>query len=129
MLGWRRLLCQTRLEGFPREVAAGSELLEFDDKHVLLRPRSHSFVTDQLLGQLTKAFKEITGSPFTVEFSSQECTSDAPSISKLERAEKARAQKALVEAFRSDPFVQKCLQMFDATLDETSVRVVQDKGK
>jgi len=116
------------LEGFPREVACGSELLEFDDKHVLLRSRSSSFVTGQLLGQLTKALSEAVGSPFAVAFSSGECTSDAASISKLERVEKSRARRALVEAFRSDPFVQKCLQMFDATLDETSVRITQEKG-
>lgn len=129
LLGWRRLLCQTCLEGFPREVASGSELLAFDDKHVSLRPRSRSFVTEELIGQLAKAFRDVTGSPFTVTFASGECTSKATSISKLERVEKLRAQKALIEAFRSDPFVQKCLQMFDATLDETSVRIAQEKGK
>lgn len=129
LLGWRRLLCQTCLEGFPREVASGSELLAFDDKHVSLRPRSRSFVTKELIGQLTKAIRDVTGSPFTVTFASGECTGEATSISKLERAEKLRAQKALIEAFRSDPFVQKCLQMFDATLDEASVRIAQEKGK
>lgn len=117
------------MEGFPREVASGSELLAFDDKHVSLRPRSRSFVTEELIGQLTKAIRDVTGSPFTVTFASGECTSEATSISKLERAEKLRAQKALIEAFRSDPFVQKCLQMFDATLDEASVRIAQEKGK
>lgn len=86
-------------------------------------------MTEELIGQLTKAIRDVTGSPFTVTFASGECTSEATSISKLERAEKLRAQKALIEAFRSDPFVQKCLQMFDATLDEASVRIAQEKGK
>lgn len=129
LLGWRRILCQSHLEGFAREVAASSELLELDDKHVLLRPRSSSFVTESLVLQFSKAISDALGHPFVVEFAPDECAPDAESVSKLEAMERVRARKALIEAFRRDPFVQKCLETLNATLDEESVRAVETTEK
>lgn len=129
LLGWRKKLCQTNLEGFVREVVASSELLEIDDKHVLLRPRSHAFVSESLTTSVSKAFTKAVGHDFTVTFDAEECAPDAPSVSRLEQAERIRAQRALVAAFRSDPFVKKILETFDAVLDESTVRTVETKEK
>ena len=35
--------------------------------------------------------------------------------------------QAMIEAFKSDPFVQKCLEVFNGTIDETSIEPIQTK--
>ncbi len=129
LLGWREKLCQTHLKGYVRELVASSELLETDEKHVLLRPRSQALINESLVLEVTKAFTEALGAPFTVAFTSDECADDVQSISRLENLERLKAQRALVDAFRSDPFVQEVLETLHATLDESSVRVVETTEK
>ena len=129
LLGWREKLCQTHLEGYVRELVASSELLEIDEKHVLLRPRSQALLNEGLVLEVTKAFTEALGAPFAVTFTSDECADEVQSISRLENLERLQAQRALVDAFRSDPFVQKVLETLNATLDESSVRVVETTEK
>jgi len=93
---------------------------------VLLRARSRSFVNAEFEQLVSQAVSRAAGHDVAVRFAEGECSAEAASVAKLIASERAKAQKALVEAFRSDPFVQKCLETFNATLDEASVRSVDE---
>lgn len=116
-------MCASGLTALPREVAAGSVVLELDDNHVLLRPRSRMLVTPDVVHLIEAAMKRLKGEAFEVKFDATEHDGkSAPTLSLWEESERRAARLAMIEAFKSDPFVQECLRVLDAELDETSVR-------
>ena len=121
LLNWRKLVCGAGLEGFVREVAVASEIVELDDKHVLLRPQSQGLINEEVIGEIAGAVSKSSGVDFEVRFTKDECSPRAVTVSKLEARERHEARLAMIEAFRSDPFVQKCLKTLNATLIESSV--------
>lgn len=121
LLNWRKSVCGSKLEGFVREVAVASEIVELDDRHILLRPQSQNLINEAIIAEIAGAVSEAKGSAFEVRFTADECSRDAVTVSKLEARERYEARRAMIEAFRSDPFVQKCLKTLNATLIESSV--------
>lgn len=118
---WRKLVCASGLKGLEREIVVGSELVEFDEAHALLRPLSLMLVNEEAKRTVQRALEQAAGHEFRVLFTHDERAEDAVSISLIEEAERRAARLALIEAFKSDPFVQQCLTALDGTLDETSV--------
>lgn len=129
LLDWRALVRQAALEGLLREVAAESEVVEFKETGVLLRPASLLIATGLVAQQMSEAITRAVGHPFAVRFDAHECAKGAANFAQLEHQERESAQRALVEAFRSDPFVQECLNTLHATLDESSVRPLTELEK
>ncbi len=123
LLNWRKLVCASALKGLPREIAAGSEVIELTDNHVLLSPLSHLLVNQEITGAVTQAIEHAVGHKFEVKFTPTERAKDAVTLSLLEEAERRAARIAMIEAFKSDPFVQECLKAFEAEVDETSVKL------
>lgn len=124
---WRKLVCASALKGLPREVAAGSEVVELDERRVLLRPLTQTLVTPEIRATLSAALTHAAGRPFEVAFTPEERGKDAVTLSLVEESERRAARLALIDAFKSDPFVQKCLEVFNATVDETSVVEIDTK--
>lgn len=118
---WRKRVCASALKGLPRELAASSEVVELTDDHVLLRPLTHTLINAEIVATISAALTQVAGHAFEVRFSSEDRDKDAVTLSLLEEAERRAARVAMIEAFKSDPFVQKCLRMFNAVVDETSV--------
>ena len=69
---WRKLVCASGLTALPREVAAGSVVLELTDDHVLLRPRSRMLLTPDVVHLIEGAMKRLKGESFQVKFDAQE---------------------------------------------------------
>lgn len=113
------------LVGPKRMLATTSEVLELDDAHVLLRAPSAAIASKTAIDDLAQAI-DPKGS-FKIQVAQGVIDPTAVTIAHLEEKEKREARKALVQAFRSDPFVQKCLETLDATLIESSVHEVNEK--
>ncbi len=124
LLNWRKLVCSSGLKGLLREIAAGSEVLELSDAEVVLRPLSHSLIDHDVISQIAKAVSRVTGHAMEVRFTEETRSATAATVSLLEESERRAARIAMIDAFRSDPFVQKCVELFNGTLDETSVRAM-----
>lgn len=126
LLNWRRLLCQTQLQGLAREIASSSELVRLSDREVVLRPITHSLVTQKTKQEIQNAIVAIKGSGFHVNFASEEKSPQSTTVSLLEEAERRAARIAMIDAFKSDPFVQQCVNVFNGTIDEASVRLLTE---
>lgn len=116
-------MCASGLTALPREVAAGSVVLELNDDQVLLRVRSRTLLTPEVVHLIESALRRLKGEHFQVKFDAHE--HDGKSVVTLslwEESERRAARAAMIEAFKSDPFVQECLRVLDGELDETSVR-------
>ncbi len=117
------------MQGLIREIAASSEVLEVTDDHVMLRPAAQTLVSAEIVQMIEEAVSKGAGRPMQVRFTKDERAKDAVTLSLIEEAERRAARRAMIEAFKSDPFVQKCLEVFNATIDETSVEPNQEKAK
>ena len=126
---WRKLVCASGMQGLIREIAASSEVLEISDDHVLLRPATHTLVPHETVQMIEEALAKGAGHPMAVRFTKDEKVDNAVTLSVVEESERRAARLAMIEAFKSDPFVQKCLEVFNGTVDETSVEPNQEKGK
>lgn len=65
-------MCASGLTALPREVAAGSVVLELTDDHVLLRARSRMLLTPDVVHLIEAAMKRLKGEHFQVKFDEQE---------------------------------------------------------
>lgn len=116
-------MCACGLTALPREVAAGCVVLELDDRHVKLCARSRTLLTPEVVHVIESALKRIRGAEFVLEFDDTEHDGKTePTLSLWEESERRAARAAIIEAFKSDPFVQECLRVLEGELDETSIR-------
>ena len=61
-----------------------------------------------------------------MHFAPRERSQDEPSVSLLVETERRKARLAMITAFKSDPFVQKCVQLLQAKVIDASVRDMTD---
>lgn len=122
MLNWRDLLCRSTLSGLAREVASGSAVDELDEQHVLLAPASAGLVSEAVVKEIRDAVSAAAGHDFAVRFAGREKTAAELTVTKVIETEKLKARRAIVEAFKSDPFVQECVRQLGGEVVETSVR-------
>ncbi len=116
------MLREMMLSGLPRQIAAGSEVVELDESHVLLRPQTYLTITDECKAQIQSALVALKGHAFELAFTGDVRAEDAPCVLLLEEAEKRAARLAMIDAFKSDPIVQECVRILCAEVDETSIR-------
>ena len=111
-----------RLSGMVRELAQHCELAQSGEGGFLLRLSSthkHLFnaaLKDKLQNELQGHF----GRPVRVNVEIGEVASSTPA--QKNRAEQAVRHKQAVAALEQDGFVQNVIDMFDATLNEASVK-------
>ncbi|MGN1209603.1 MAG: hypothetical protein ACI4SV_04815, partial [Duodenibacillus sp.] len=91
---WRKLVCASGLKGLEREIVVGSELVEFDETHVLLRPLSLMLLTEEAKRTVQRAISQAAGREFRVLFTQDERSEEAVSISLIEEAERRAARLA-----------------------------------
>ena len=123
LLNWRELLCRTDLDGLARQVVAGCAVDELDDVHAVLAPASKDLISDSLVKTIREALERVTGHDFAVTFS-RERREDELTVARVIDTEKLKARRAIVDAFKSDPFVQECVRTLGGEVIETSVRPV-----
>lgn len=122
LLNWREWLCKTTLSGLAREVAAGSAVDELDGTHVTLAPASMGLVSEAVVSEIRAALEKGLGHAFEVRFSGRERREDEVTVTQVVETERLMARRAMVEAFKSDPFVQECVRRLGAEVTDTSVR-------
>ena len=95
---------------------------ELDDKHVLLAPASSGLVSEAVVKEIREAISDAKGHDFAVHFAGREKADAELTVTKVIETEKLKARRAIVEAFKSDPFVQECVRQLGGEVVETSVR-------
>ena len=95
---------------------------ELDDKHVLLAPASSGLVSEAVVKEIREAISDAKGHDFAVHFAGREKAEAELTVTKVIETEKLKARRAIVEAFKSDPFVQECVRQLGGEVVETSVR-------
>lgn len=102
-----------------RNIAASSQVLALTESFVRLRVVVGAFATEGNRRLLEQRLSRYFGTDFHVEFEIGEQT--AETVSDAEQSEREAARRALIEGLRSDPLVQKVVQLFHGTIDESSV--------
>jgi DNA polymerase-3 subunit gamma/tau len=121
-LDWRRLIDDMRLNGMVRELAQHCELARADEGALQLRLTSthrHLFnpvLKDKLQSELQGHF----GRPVRVNVEIGDVAGATPA--QESRAEQAVRHEQAVAALEQDGFVQNVIDMFDATLNESSIK-------
>ena len=87
-------------------------------------PAAASLVSEAVVKTLREALTKAAGHDFAVHFAARERRDDELTVTKVVETEKLKARRAMVEAFKSDPFVQKCVQKIGSEVIETSVRLL-----
>jgi DNA polymerase-3 subunit gamma/tau len=121
-LDWRRLIEDMGLSGMVRELAQHCELLRVDESALQLRLSSthrqlfNPALKDKLQSELQGHF----GRPVRVNVDIGDVAGATPA--QENRAEQAVRHEQAVAALEQDGFVQNVIDMFDATLNESSIK-------
>lgn len=121
LLNWRNLVCHCTLEGPERGLAYTSEVVSLTDTHVVLQLSSRALMSPQAKQRLAEVLSEQKGHSFTVEIAATETKGMPKSILRLTAQERRAKHKEQVAQFRRNPFVQKCAEFFDGSIDDDSV--------
>ncbi len=122
---WHQILGAVKLGGMARELAQHCQLLSVDGarivlclapvhRHLLMRPAQEKL--QQVLG-------EYFGRPLQLAIELQDVAGETPAAT-AQRHRQERQQRA-VEAVEQDDFVREVIEVFDATLIESSIKPVQ----
>jgi DNA polymerase-3 subunit gamma/tau len=122
---WHDLVARLALSGLPRQLAQHCELVEMGESQVTLRlPPAHKSLLNTKAPQekLQEALQAQLGRPVKLNFVFGEAEGETPaaraSNEKRERQEKA------VAAIEGDPFVRDVMDIFDANIDESTIKPV-----
>ena len=120
---WHELIQRRKLGGMVRELAQHCELVQVTDEVVQLRlPHAHrallinSGPKDKLQAELQAHY----GKPLKLRVEIGETRTETPA-QRRNRQQRSRHERA-VEALEQDPFVRDVIDMFDATLSESSIK-------
>ncbi|GAB4173604.1 MAG: DNA polymerase III subunit gamma/tau [Rhodocyclaceae bacterium] len=124
--GWHDLVERLKLGGLVRELARNCELVELagDALRLRLAPEHRSLLINEatrekLRAQLAAHF----GRPLDLRIELAEPNGDTPA-SRSSRQRRERQAKAL-EALEQDGFVREVIEVFDATLAESTVKPIE----
>ena len=107
-------------------LAMQSQVLKLEENRVQLRLNVAALATESNRRLLAHKLSDYFGRPFRVEF--EVGSLDAGStVADAKRGEKAKAHAELVERFKNDPLVKEVLRVFGGTIDEDSIRPLEDE--
>jgi DNA polymerase-3 subunit gamma/tau len=120
--GWHALVERLPLTGMVRQLAQHCELARQDDAQIALRlAPTHKFLMahqDKLLAELAKHY----GRALKLEILLADTEGETPK----ERADnvKRERQERAIAAIESDPFVREACDLFDASIDESTIKPI-----
>ena len=123
-LDWRSIIAGARLTGPLRNLAASAQVLELTRTHVKLRLRVAAFATETGRELLSRALSSYFGSHCMVEFEVGDVSEGT--VADQEESEREEARKALIDGFRNDPFVKQVQALFHGTIDDATVKAIED---
>ena len=122
---WHRLVTSLSLSGLPRQLAQNCELAELGESQVTLRlPPAHKSLLNTKIPQdkLQAELQQHLGRPVRLVILVADPENETPAErSKAERRE--RHEKA-VAAIEGDAFVRDVIDLFDASIDESTIKPI-----
>jgi DNA polymerase-3 subunit gamma/tau len=122
---WHALVARLPLSGLPRQLAQHCELVEMNEGAVKLRlPPAHKSLLNTKAPQdkLQEALQAHLGRPVKVNIVLGNAESETPA--ERNRNEKRERQEKAVAAIEGDPFVRDVMDIFDASIDESTIKPV-----
>jgi DNA polymerase-3 subunit gamma/tau len=122
---WHAMVGRLPLSGLPRQLAQHCELAEMGEGAVLLRlPPAHKSLLNTKVPQdkLQEVLQAHLGRPVKVSIVLTEVAGVTPA--ERNRSEKRERQEKAVAAIESDPFVRDVMDIFDASIDESTIKPV-----
>jgi len=122
---WHELLAALKPSGMARELAQHCELRELAAGRIQLQlaPRHRHLLMRAAQDKLQQALVEHFAMPMQLSIAVAEGSGDTPAAA-AQRDRQERMDRAIASVER-DGFVQEVIEMFDATLIESSIRPVQ----
>ncbi|MBI5785265.1 MAG: DNA polymerase III subunit gamma/tau [Rhodocyclales bacterium] len=122
---WHGLVAGLPLSGLPRQLAQHCELVEMGEAQVTLRlPPVHKSLLNTRAPQekLQEALQARLGRPVKLNVVLGEAERETPA--ERTRNEKRERQEKAVAAIEGDPFVRDVMDIFDASIDESTIKPV-----
>jgi DNA polymerase III subunit gamma/tau len=121
---WHTILASLKLGGMARELGQHCELLKVDVNRVFLRlsPTHRHLQIKPAQDKLQQALSEHLGRPVQLAIDLQEVVGDTPAAT-AQRLRRERQDQA-VASVEQDEFVREVIDIFDATLIESSIKPV-----
>jgi DNA polymerase-3 subunit gamma/tau len=121
---WHVILDALKLGGIVRQLAQHCQLLRIGGTQVLLSlsPAHGHLQTKPMQDKLQQALSDYIGRPLHLSIELREAVGDTPAVTAQRR--KDERQERAVEAVEQDGFVREVIDLFDATLIESSIKPV-----
>ena len=121
---WHAILASLKLGGMARELGQHCELLRVDTSRVFLRlsPTHRHLQIKPAQDKLQQALSEYLGRPIQLSVDLEEIVGDTPAAV-AQRVRRERQDQAVASVER-DEFVREVIDIFDATLIESSIKPV-----
>ncbi|MBI4995770.1 MAG: DNA polymerase III subunit gamma/tau, partial [Rhodocyclales bacterium] len=122
---WHGLVAGLTLSGLPRQLAQHCELVDMGETQVTLRlPPVHKSLLNTRVPQekLQEALQARLGRPVKLNVVLGEVERETPA--ERSRNEKRERQEKAVAAIEGDPFVRDVMDIFDASIDESTIKPV-----
>ena len=121
---WHAILASLKLGGMARELGQHCELLKVDTSRVFLRlsPTHRHLQIKPAQDKLQQALSEYLGRPIQLSVDLEEIVGDTPAAV-AQRVRRERQDQAVASVER-DEFVREVIDIFDATLIESSIKPV-----
>jgi DNA polymerase-3 subunit gamma/tau len=122
---WHALVARLPLSGLPRQLAQHCELARMDASQIILHlPPAHKSLLNTKVPQdkLLEALQASLGRPVRLTIELSEPAGETPA--ERNRNEKRERQEKAVAAIEGDPFVRDVMDIFDASIDESTIKPV-----
>jgi DNA polymerase-3 subunit gamma/tau len=121
---WNALLAALGLGGMPRELAQHCELKSLDGPRIVLHlpPAHRSLQIKTAQDKLQQVLEEHFGHPVQLVIELREVSGETPAATA--RKKRRERQEQAVASVEQDPFVREVIDMFDATLIDSSIQPV-----
>ena len=119
---WSTIVGSLQLKGAVRQLADNCALVEFDGSEMKLAVNklSQHLLTEQLQGRLVEALGMGYGKKVRVQF--EVLSDEIDSVASREADASSRQMQAAKDSIENDPNVRKLVDMFDAQVEEESIR-------
>jgi DNA polymerase-3 subunit gamma/tau len=123
---WRALLAALNLSGMARELGQHCALKSLDERRVALclSPAHRHLQMKAAQEKLREALAEHFGRPVLLSIDVEEISGETPAAMARKRSEKLQEQAAA--SVEQDAFVREAIELFDATVIESSIKPVLD---
>jgi DNA polymerase-3 subunit gamma/tau len=119
---WHALVARLPLTGMVRQLAQHCELVEAVPGRVVLRLAPAHKHLHQHLDKLRAELARHYGRPTTLDIQLAEPAGETPK-SRADNEKRERQERAIA-AIESDPFVREACDLFDASIDESTIKPV-----